>query len=106
MRPDALALPLATRRVREHAAHDVEHVRVQFYRVDRAGTVAQRPQHLGPTAGAQHQRARAVDQMVGKRRGFSLEIAQVIVGAGDRAGSAPSVKRPTCSGGAGRAPSG
>ena len=65
-----------------------QHVRIQLHRIDRTGAVAQRPQHLRPAAGAQHQRTWVLHQMVGERRSLGFEIAQIGVGAGDRAGCA------------------
>ena len=50
--------------------------------------MAQRPQHLRPAAGTQHQRAWALHQMVGERRSLGFEIAQVGIGSGYRAGRA------------------
>ena len=89
MHADILALPRGTRRVRQHVAHDGEHVRVQLYRIDRACAVVQRPQHFGPAAGAQHQHPRrTIEHVVRERGGLGLQIAQVGVGTGDRGGGA------------------
>ena len=86
--PDVGPLVQMAREIGVAAADQIDQLRVQLDRVDRARLVVQREQHVRAAARSEHQDARPVEQVVRQRGGGEIQIGErpeVAVERGDRA---------------------
>ena len=79
MHPDPGALIKSSRIPGKVVADEVDHLGVEFNRVDPRHVVIERLLNLGPAAGAQHQHMFRLPQVVGQGRGVPVQVRQPLL---------------------------